>query len=792
MTRSDVLLVRDTAVGRITIEPLDIDRDGDLLHGWVTHPRSVFWGMQGVTVEDVCHAYAAIVADPHHDAWLGRVDGAPAFLAETYDPEHSELDGAYDWRPGDIGMHVLVAPTSRPRGGFTSAVFRTVMELCLDDPRRHRVVVEPDVRNDRIAALNASAGFHVIGEVHLAGKVAALSVCTRDDFEASRLVRGRHDDRDPVAHLTPEPMRRAHRFLVAKAIGEFAHERLLEPRPVGVDHEIVSPDGSSVYRFHAHRHALEHWVVGPWSISLTVDGVETEVDALAFIVEHADVLGIPDALLPTYLEEISSTLASAAWKTVHRRVPVADLVGADFQVIESAMTEGHPAFVANNGRIGYSLSDFAAYAPESGRPFSIVWVAARRTLAHLSVGDGLDEQSLYTGELDAAAHQRFGATLRGRGLEPTDYLLIPVHPWQWEHKIAITFAPDLARDDLVLLGRGDDEYQAQQSIRTFFNTSRRDRHYVKTALSIQNMGFMRGLSPRYMRATPAINDWVAGLVESDPELQATGFGVLRERAAIGYTGDAYHRLATGSPYTTMLAALWRESPEARLRDGERLATMASLLHRDHDGASYVAALIRASLVEPHEWVRRYLTAYVRPIVHCLHRYELAFMPHGENLILVLEDHAPTRVLMKDIGEEIAVLGDLPLPADVERVRADVPERMKALSVLTDVFDGFLRFLAAILAEDGLLAADDFWAVVAGVIAEHQADHPELAEAFARIDLFAPEFDHSCLNRLQLRDTRQMVDIADQADSLLFAGTLVNPIAKKRPPGADPQDEAHDD
>ena len=136
--------------------------------------------------------------------------------------------------------------------------------------------------------------------------------------------------------------------------------------------------------------------------------------------------------------------------------------------------------------------------------------------------------------------------------------------------------------------------------------------------------------------------------------------------------------------------------------------------------------------------------------------------------------------MKDIGEEIAVLGDLPLPGDVERVRADVPEQMKSLSVLTDVFDGFLRFLAAILAEDGLLAAEDFWELVAGVIADHQADHPELAEAFARIDLFAAEFDHSCLNRLQLRDTRQMVNIADQAESLLFAGTLVNPIARHRP------------
>lgn len=767
------LFARATRVGRITIEPLDVERDADELHRWVTHPRSSFWGMQGASPDDVRQAYAGIEADPHHEAWLGRVDGEPAFLAETYEPEHSEIAGTYDWQSGDVGMHVLVAPTDAPRHGFTTAVFRTVMELCLDDPRRRRVVVEPDVGNARIAALNAAAGFRVEREVALSDKVAALSTCTREQFLASRI--RRDEAQQAAAHLTPDAMARAHRFLVAKAIAELSHERLLEPEPVGQDHRISI--GNVRYHFHAHRYDLEHWVVQPWSVSREVDGIPVELDAQAFIVEHAEILGIPPELLPTYLEEISSTLASAAWKLVHGTLSSADLVHADFQTIESAMTEGHPGFIANNGRIGFSASEFAAYAPETGRSFEIVWLAVRRSKVHLSTGAGLDEESLYAGELDATTRERFDVELRDRRLDPDDYLLMPAHPWQWEHKLAITFATDIARQDIVCLGRGEDRYRAQQSIRTFFNLDRPERHYVKTALSIQNMGFMRGLSPAYMRATPAINDWVSGLVDDDEELRACGFGVLRERAAIGYTGDAYHRLGAPSAHTKMLAALWRESPLSRLTGGERLATMASLLHRDADGRHLVTELIVASGMDPEDWVARYLRAYLRPVVHCLHRYELAFMPHGENLIMVLDDHAPVRMLMKDIGEEIAVMGDTPLPAEIERVRVAVPEQLKSLTVLTDVFDGFLRFLAGILAEDGVLGPDAFWSLVADTICEHQADHPELAEAFARIDLFAAEFDHSCLNRLQLRNTREMVNLADQSESLIFAGSLVNPIAR---------------
>jgi hypothetical protein len=45
-------------------------------------------------------------------------------------------------------------------------------------------------------------------------------------------------------------------------------------------------------------------------------------------------------------------------------------------------------------------------------------------------------------------------------------------------------------------------------------------------------------------------------------------------------------------------------------------------------------------------------------------------------------------------------------------------------------------------------------------------------------LFAPTFSRNCLNRLQLRNNRQMVDLnaAEPVDSLQMIGTLQNPIA----------------
>ncbi|MFJ3942699.1 IucA/IucC family protein [Streptomyces griseoaurantiacus] len=582
---------------------------------------------------------------------------------------------------------------------------------------------------------------------------------------------------DAVSHLTPAHWERANRLLLRKALAEFAHERLLIPEADGAGYLVRSDDGRTAYRFTARRHALDHWTVDADSVTRHREGAELPLDALDFFIEMRGTLGLSEAILPVYLEEISSTLSSTCYKLAKPPVTAAELARASFQEVETGMTEGHPCFVANNGRLGFGVHEYLSYAPETASPVRLVWLAAHRSRAAFTAGEGIAYESFVRGELGAATLARFEDTLRAQGLDPADYLLLPVHPWQWWNKLSVTFAAEVARRNLVCLGEGEDEYLAQQSIRTFFNTSHPRKHYVKTALSVLNMGFMRGLSAAYMEATPAINDWLARLVEGDPVLKATGVSVIRERAAVGYRHLEYEAATDRySPYRKMLAALWRESPVPSLEEDETTATMASLLHVDHEGGSFAAALVDRSGLPAREWLRGYLRAYLTPLLHSFYAYDLAFMPHGENVILVLKDGAVRRAIHKDIAEEIVVMDPgAVLPPGVDRIRVDVPEDQKALCLFTDVFDCFFRFLAPILADAGVLTEDDFWRTVAEVVRAYQESVPELAEKFRRYDMFAPEFALSCLNRLQLRDNRQMVDLSDPSAALQLVGTLANPL-----------------
>ncbi|MGC3022765.1 GNAT family N-acetyltransferase [Brevibacterium sp. FAM 24630] len=824
-TAEDATATEDSTVkltaasARVTIRALDVDRDTAQLCEWLTHPRAQYWMMTDLDEAGVRTYLEGIRDSAEDNGWVGSVDGSDCFYIETYTPDSLIPQKVLATGPGDIGMHLLVAP---PAGsavhGLTDRIMAEVIDFCLrpvDAGGRGgtRVVVEPDARNAAIIEKNRAAGFTPVTEATIMmgeiEKRALVSACTRADFDASALAplvgehsgahagrnlgespRDRGDETAPTtyAHLNADAFSVVQRHLVAKALSEFAHERLITPVQIeevrGEEDRRweLNIDGAARYTFTARVLPLEHWAIDADSITRWHGETEVPLDAQELVVELQDALSIPEDLISTYLEELASTLAGAAYKLedarAGRRPNARALVDSDFQITEAAMTEGHPGFLANNGRIGFGLSDFRKWAPENGELNHIEWVAVRRDHSHLSLGEGLDEAGHLGEALSETEQERFDSRIRATGQDPADFHLMPIHPWQADHRLAITFAADIARGDLLPLGDGDDEHQAQQSLRTFFNHSRADAPYVKVALAVQNMGFLRGLSPKYMRDTPAINDWVATLIGSDDTFAKTGFRVLRERAALGYTGDVYHQTKETNPHRKMLAALWRENPVAQIAPGQKLITMAALLHRDHEGRSFAGELIRASGQEPADWVRSYLRAYLYPLVHALLAHDLVFMPHGENLILGLDEHTVTGAFMKDIGEEVAVLGHRELPADVERIRALVPGEEKALSVFTDMFDGVLRHLSGILHTDGLLSAERFWTVVAEVLDGYESDHPEHARGVSGdVDLRAERFAHSCLNRLQLRNTKLMVDIGNQAESLLYAGTMPNPVAR---------------
>ncbi|WP_160711710.1 IucA/IucC family protein [Chitinophaga solisilvae] len=587
-----------------------------------------------------------------------------------------------------------------------------------------------------------------------------------------------------INHIQPEIWRKVTRLFIRKIIAELAHEGILHPELQSEkngwgNYLLRSGKHDVIYRFSARVLRLNHWCVNPDSIEKIAGGDVAAPEAISFITDLNDQIGIAPEALPDYMEEVAGTLYGSAYIHTHNTLSAEYLATADYQEIERSMT-GHPRFITNNGRVGFDMTDYRQYAPEAAVPLSLIWIAGHKSHAEFTAIEGLHWEQFIRQELSASDYDAFRSVLTGKGLDPDQYFFMPVHPWQWYNKLLNVFAPDIAGNRLVCLGYSEDKYLPQQSIRTFFNSSNPARCYVKTALGILNMGYVRILSPYFMRTTPAINEWVYDIAEKDPYLQENGFRVLRELAAVGYTNQYYEAALQGdSPYKKMLASLWRESPVSRLRPGQRIMTMAALLHTDTNGYALLPALIRTSGLSASAWIQQYLHCYLRPLLHCFYQYQLVFMPHGENIVLVLENHVPVNAIMKDIGEEVTLMDTaVTLPALAQRIQVDVPASFRTKPMFTQLFDGIFRFIAAILVEENVLGEQEFWQLVGACVREYQEQHPALAHRFTQDDLFAEVIAPDALNKMQILNSRKLRDRANPFD-VPSIGEVQNPITAYR-------------
>ncbi|MDO0913644.1 GNAT family N-acetyltransferase [Streptomyces sp. DT2A-34] len=178
--------------GTVRIRPLDPQADAEVVHGWVSEERASFWGMNGVTRDQVAEIYAHMDTLDTHHAFLVLRDGDPVALLQTYEPEADRVSECYDVRPGDIGVHLLLAPAGAEgtRPGWTSALLTVITSYVLLTLGRRRVVVDPDVRNEKAIARFLRQGFMAgpavvlpevdLPDVYIPRKEAQLAFLTRE------------------------------------------------------------------------------------------------------------------------------------------------------------------------------------------------------------------------------------------------------------------------------------------------------------------------------------------------------------------------------------------------------------------------------------------------------------------------------------------------------------------------------------------------------------------------------------------------------------------------------------
>ncbi|MFB8049594.1 IucA/IucC family protein [Streptomyces rubiginosohelvolus] len=630
---------------------------------------------------------------------------------------------------------------------------------------------------------------------------------------------------------------RAAARLLAKMLGEFAYEKIIEPVPVpgtGGLHRLTLDDGG-VLAFTARRGVYGSWRVDPESIEITelppaaqADGspaaradaqsngsavtraddspaaqaeaqsngsAVTRADAqsngspaasrpfrdpLTFLTRARDLLGLDGTTLGHLIRELTLTLSADA-RLDHTALTADRLAALDYAELEGHQT-GHPWLVASKGRLGFSAADAARFTPETRSPLRLPWIAVSTRIAQFrGVGRVSTPDQLYAGELVPDVRDAFADVLRARGHAPEDYFYLPVHPWQWDEWIVPLFAPAIAAGDIVALHTDGDARLPQQSIRTFANVDRPERHTVKLPLSILNTLVWRGLPTERTLAAPAVTAWVQGLCEGDPYLRETCRVILLgEVASVAVEHPLYDHLPEAPyQYKELLGAIWREPLPPRLAPGERARTLASLIHTDPAGRAFTAELVERSGLSPETWLKRLFAALLPPLLHFLYRYGTVFSPHGENAIVVFDENdVPVRLAIKDFVDDVNVSARaLPehasMPDEVRAVLLTEEPSFLTQFIHSGLFVGVFRYLSPLCEEQLGVSEDTFWSLVRAEIVRHHARFPELKERFELFDMLTPEIERLCLNRNRLHVDGYR-DRASRPHAAIH-GTVPNPL-----------------
>ncbi|TDC27877.1 IucA/IucC family siderophore biosynthesis protein [Streptomyces sp. 8K308] len=559
-------------------------------------------------------------------------------------------------------------------------------------------------------------------------------------------------------------------------IGEFAYEGIVSPRPDGppADAYQLRVASDLGYRFRARRGAYGHWSVDPASLTPAADPLEFVVRA------HDTLLGLAGDTTGHLIRELTATL-SADVALAADPISAAELAELDHAALEGRQT-GHPWLVANKGRLGFSAADAARWAPEARTARPLPWLAAHREFArYRGISTLASPEALYADELAAATREAFARTVAEQGRDPAHYLWLPVHPWQWDEKIAPLFAPQIAAGALISLPTDGDLRLPQQSIRTFLNVSRPHARTVKLPLSILNTLVWRGLPTERTLAAPAVTGWVHAVRDGDPFLaEETRPVLLGEIASVTVEHPLYDRLPTVPyQYRELLGCIWREPIGPGLGAGERARTLAALLWTDTTGRSLTAELVERSGLSTRSWLRSLFAALLPPLLHFLYRYGTVFSPHGENTLVVFDERdIPVRLAVKDFVDDVNLSAEpLPefdaIPRQVREVLLTEPPGFLTQFIHSGLFVGVFRYLAPLCERELGVAEVDFWSLVRAEILHYQHRFPELKHRFETFDLLTPCIERLCLNRnrLHLDGYRDRA----QRPHAVVHGTVANPL-----------------
>lgn len=504
--------------------------------------------------------------------------------------------------------------------------------------------------------------------------------------------------------------------LVGKAIGELTFEQILQP-VLNDDVWVLRLSSGITYSFKGKKTIWEHLRVAPESL-MRENGPVTS--AAQFFIDSQQETGMDDITLANFLEEMHNTLYSDLLILDKKKeVTVQKLADWNGEEIQSILN-GHPKILLNKGRVGWNEKDILKYSPESQNKFQLHWLAVDKGLL---TGEALS-QELLNDSFEESEKSALIEKLSNSTSSPQNYAIIPVHPWQWSRFVAIQYRALIAENKIINLGIGGDYYLPQISLRTLSNVSRPQKLDIKLPLTILNTSCYRGLPATATVTGLEVSALLRKISKSDKILLNSETEILCERAGVALLHPDYRKIESAPyRYHEYLGALWRESAQSKISQGEKAVITAALMYQDSNKKTLIGEYIRRSGLSTEEWLSKYFEVIIIPLYHLQVEYGVGMVAHGQNIILKLRNFTPSGMMLKDFQGDLRLSQEMPEKGnkyfkDLEDKLTKLPSHYLIHDLVTGHFVTVLRFISGAMEESDNFPEEKFYQILSQIIQKY--------------------------------------------------------------------------
>ncbi|QGQ45722.1 IucA/IucC family protein [Metabacillus sediminilitoris] len=439
---------------------------------------------------------------------------------------------------------------------------------------------------------------------------------------------------------------------------------------------------------------------------------------------------------------------------------------------EQWVVEGHPLHPGAKTKFGLEVADVIRYSPEWGATPEVALAAVAKNDCQTT---SIDEHTVTT-----RLYQEYEClqlfvekTLQEQGLDHTQFELIPVHPWQFDHTLCTLYKEEIEQKRIVPISDFRIPTLSLVSFRSLAPIQNRGqrKHHIKTAVNVQTTSAVRTVSPNSVENGPILSKILANIQEKENDF-AGSFVVLQERAGT-YFQPANQALSEDERWTLQanLASILRENPENHVKNEEEIPMAAAALLADSpiSGKPIAVELVEelagyyglSDLAEAAAlFIQRYAQTSLPGFLTLMVRYGISLEGHMQNSVSVFRNGELVRILLRDFGgvrilpERLKKQGfqaEFYPGSSIVTEKVDQLRNIISYSVMQNHFAELITCIVRALGIDEEKLWKQVVAVCKAVFEELKKD-PSIAEQASADEqaLFQPMIDLKALTTMRLR------------------------------------------